>query len=61
MEEEVCAVVRNNPKKILGYPSFASNYAGSWSEIRGGRAAVLPRDAGADCDSAGQRAKSLTG
>ena len=33
----MCAVVRNNPKKILGYPSFASNYAGSWSEIKGGR------------------------
>ena len=29
-EDEVyAAAVKNNPKKILGYPSFARNYAGS--------------------------------
>ena len=54
----MCAVVRNNPKKILGYPSFASNYAGSRSEIKGG---PLLCHAGPDCASARLRAKNFTG
>ena len=44
-EERTCAAVRNKPKKILGYPSFASNYAGRRSKIKGGRARAQARAA----------------